>query len=169
MKKIIVASLLSISLVSSFAIAGDNLTHINDAFGLNIGQDINFSKYKSTMSNVVIDGKAIPSPDTSDSLFYYTPAQADFGIAFDEYNLVPDKSGKKLSGILARKKYQSQSLCQAAMLSLSKAMTGRFGLPQIDTEKVVYFSDSENSLRTASIICSDGSLNTNITDIKLRQ
>lgn len=168
MKKIIIASLFTLSFLSLPSIAGDNLTHINKAFGLSIGQDVNFSQYKSTTGNVVIDGKTMPSLETKDDLFHYTPTQTDFGIAFDEYNLVPDKTGKKLSGILTSKQYESQPLCQIAMLSLSKAMTARFGLPQIDTEKVVYFSDSENPFKTASVICSDGNLNTAITDTKLR-
>lgn len=167
MKKIIWASLFTLSFLSSSVIAEENLTHINDAFGLTIGQDINFSKYKSTTSNVVIDGKTMPSSETKDDLFYYTPAQADFGIAFDEYNLVPDKTGQKLSGILARKKYESQSLCQAAMLNVSKAMIARFGPAQLNTEEVVYFADSVNMFRTANITCTEGNLNANITDVKL--
>lgn len=166
MKKIIFLLSLFI-LFSSNTYAENNITKIDGILGYKIGQEIDFSKYKSTSDDIIINGQKIENDNKGGDIYYFTPKSNEMNITFDEYNIMSDISNKFVYGIMANKKYNNNTLCQNDMNNINRILALKFGKSDLELPNLIHFTDSKNSFKVAGINCQNGVLFLTMTDASL--
>lgn len=148
-----------IGILSLLVVSQAGAVTINDAFGVQLGQQVNTSQMKAS------SGFGGDNVNSGPATYQFAPSINDMQVSFNEYSFATDNSRRVVASVTAIKNSGSEKQCLSDLSVIKAAATKKYGTPNYSQVNTVYFTDSKSKSKTVTVSCSQNVLTFVLNDV----